>query len=62
VGRDAVRRQVEQWMPTVFPFENLEQATANFAQPMHSNNEAEFSTRQSMFARVDAIREVESLP
>ena len=62
VGRDAVRRQVEQWMPTFFPFENLEQATANFAPPVHSNHEAEFSTRQSMFARVDAPREVESLP
>ena len=62
VGRDAVRRQVEQWMPTVFPFQNPEQATANFSQPMHSNNETEFSTRQSMFARVDATREVESLP
>lgn len=62
VGRDAVRRQIEQWMPTFFPFENPEQATANVAQPMHSNNEAEFSTRQSMYARVDATREVESLP
>lgn len=62
VGRDAVRRQVEQWMPTFFPFENLEQATANCAQPMHSNDESEFSNRQSMFARVDATREVESLP
>jgi pimeloyl-ACP methyl ester carboxylesterase len=62
MGRDAVRREVEQWMPTFFPFENLEQATANFAQPVHSNNEADFSTHQSMFARVDATREVESLP
>jgi pimeloyl-ACP methyl ester carboxylesterase len=61
VGRDAVRRQVEQWMPTFFPFENLEHAT-DFAQPMHSNNEAELSTRHSMFARVDVTREVESLP
>jgi hypothetical protein len=49
-------------MPTFFPFENLEQATTNFAQPAHSNNEAEVSTHQSMFARVDATREVESLP
>jgi pimeloyl-ACP methyl ester carboxylesterase len=61
VGREAVRRQVEQWMPAFFPLENLEQATANFAQPMHANNEAELSTRESMFARVDATREVESL-
>lgn len=62
VGRDAARRQVEQWMQTFFPIENLEQATANCAQPMHSNDEAEFSNHQSMFARVDATREVESLP
>jgi pimeloyl-ACP methyl ester carboxylesterase len=62
VGRDAVRRQVEQWMPTFFPIENLEQATATFAQPAHSNNEAEVSTHQSMFAGVNTNREVESLP
>jgi pimeloyl-ACP methyl ester carboxylesterase len=62
VGRDAVRQQVEQWMPTFFPFENLEHATATFAQPAHSNNEAEVSTHQSMFAGVNTNREVESLP
>jgi hypothetical protein len=48
-------------MPTFFPFENLDQATATVAQPMYSNKGAEVSTYQSMCARVDATREVESL-
>jgi pimeloyl-ACP methyl ester carboxylesterase len=61
-GREAVRRYVEQWMPTFFPCEKPEPGRANFAQPVHSNNEGEFSTSQSIFAQVDRTREVESVP
>jgi pimeloyl-ACP methyl ester carboxylesterase len=44
VGRDAIRQHVGEWMATFFPFEHSGQAAANFTQPMHANNEAEFAS------------------
>jgi pimeloyl-ACP methyl ester carboxylesterase len=54
VGREAIRLNVEQWLPTFFPFQNQGPAAAEVAQPMPINSKALFAENESMMAHVDA--------
>jgi pimeloyl-ACP methyl ester carboxylesterase len=52
-GRNAVRKHVEDWMPTFFPLEEPVPAAEEAATTMPSISEAQFAN-PSIFARVDA--------